>query len=199
MSFYDYEYPHTDPARSNADWLLSTVKRLEGEIDNLETIILEKAKEYIDEQMIPYEQEIHNLRTEFESFKVEVVQNQDNFQKTVSDQLFVFDRRIKDLHTEILAAVVSVNARTDQAIAQNNQYILEEISKSIGDFLVVDYFTGNMVTAQQMFDTLARFHVEGSITYSVLAERDNTYTDLAAYNMTYTNLVISGNSIILQK
>ncbi len=199
MSYYNYEYPHTDPDRTNADWLLKTMKELQEKIDGLQEEFLRITKEYVDEQIAIYAAQIDALKQDFETFKIEVSQDQDTFQREISNQLVVFDQRINNLHTEILAAVVSVNARTDQAIAQNNDYILEEISKTIANFLVVDYFTGNLVTVQEMFDKLAKFHVEDSIIYSVLAERNNTYTDLADYHITYTNLVISGNTIIISK
>lgn len=43
---YNYEYPYTDPERSNADWLLSTVKFLKEHYGNLEEWKTEHEKAY---------------------------------------------------------------------------------------------------------------------------------------------------------
>ena len=94
------------------------------------------------------------------------------------------------------AEVARANQYTDLAIEQNNEYILNNIKEFLGQIEVINYFTGNPIPIQGMFDFLALLHTENSITYTVLASRECDYDTLRDYHMTYTQLVMNGGSII---
>ena len=58
---------------------------------------------------------------------------------------------------------------------------------------VINFFTGEMISIQDMFDYLAGLHTTDSIDYDTMAARAKTYTELAAFNKTYTELTMSAN------
>ena len=44
-------YPYTDYHNLNLDWVISKIKEFEERVNNIESDILEQAKEYVDEQL----------------------------------------------------------------------------------------------------------------------------------------------------
>lgn len=206
---YNHEYPYTDPERYNDDWLLNKMKELEEKIIGIEEDIFAKSKLYIDEVLAPYQAEVRQLRAEFTAFKNEVNYNfqtftaqltaqQTQYQQTVNAQITLMNQRIDALRDELNADIQSVNARTDLAIQQNNDYIFEVLSTAIlGELKVTNFFTGERVSVQQMFDYLATLHVTDGLDYDELVIRDKTYNELVALNIDYTNLVLHGNSLVI--
>lgn len=71
-----------------------------------------------------------------------------------------------------------------------------QVGKGVVNVRILNYFTGERVTVQEMFDTLAQLHLENPISYTELAAAGITYTALAALNMTYTELAVKGKSFI---
>ena len=195
---YNYEYPYTDSQRGNADWLLHKMQELEDKIVGIEQSILDSAKSYIDEQLQPYQRQIAELRNEFETFKLTMSSEQLDFEREVRNTVVALEARIDQFRAELHAEISAVNSRTDLAIAQNNDYLMEELSKGLSTVKVTNFFTGLRVTVQEMFDYLASLHVTDGITYTELVNRNNTYNNLAAYGTTYTDLVLHGNTIITQ-
>lgn len=206
---YNHEYPYTDPERYNDDWLLNKMKELEEKIIGIEEDIFAKSKLYIDEVLAPYQAEVRQLRQEFTDFKDEVnfsfrnytsqlTAQQLQFQNTVNAQIALMNQRVDALRDELNADIQSVNARTDLAIQQNNDYIFEVLSTAIlGEIKVTNFFTGERVSVQQMFDYLATLHVTDGLDYDELIIRDKTYNELVALNIDYTNLVLHGNSLVI--
>ena len=105
-------------------------------------------------------------------------------------------RRIEQFEQTVQNEIIAVNALTDLKIEANNEYILDEVAKGVVNVKVLNYFTGEYVTVQTMFDTLAQLHLENPISYSELAAASITYTALTALDMTYTELAIKGKSFI---
>ena len=60
---------------------------------------------------------------------------------------------------------------------------------------VINYFTGEQVSIQDMFNYLAGLHLTDAIDYDTMALRAKTYTEFANMNMTYTNLAMHGNTL----
>ena len=89
-----------------------------------------------------------------------------------------------------------INATIDVKIENNNEYILSHLEDELAKIKVINYFTGEKVTVQAMFNYLSELHLENPITYTELAAAEITYTDFAALNMTYTELAVKGNSFI---
>lgn len=196
---YNYEYPYTDPERGNADWLIMKMKELEEKIVGIEDTILASAKEYVDLQMLPYQNQISGLRSEFEAFKRNITSEQVEFEQEVRNTVIALESRIDLFRTQLHNEIMAVNVRTDIAILQNNEFLMEELSKGLISVKVTNFFTGLRVGIQEMFDYLAGLHVTDGITYAELVNRNNTYSDLVSLGITYTDLVLHGNTKITQK
>lgn len=193
---YNYEYPYTDPNRYNDDWAINKVKELMTALDGIYERAIAETKLYVDERTAELRAEV----AEFEKYTQNTIdilnKNYENFSKQVQDQIVLFDARISAFRREIDDAIVGVNARTDLAIAQNNEYIFNRIAQEKIDIKVINYFTGEQVTVQNMFNYLARFHLADAMTYTELAEAVKTVTALINANQTYTAWAVNGKTIL---
>lgn len=204
---WNIKYPVQNGEMINLDWIINEVKRLETNLDELEARVLEAAlkatKEYVDEEMAgirhdfaELSEEVASLRLYFDDKIVELQDQYDTFTRAVDNSINRLVNRINAFEEDMRAAIIGVNALTDLKIEQNNEYILEKIAEGVVNVRVINYFTGERVTVQQMFDTLAELHLENPITYTELANSSISYAALAALNMTYTELAVKGNSFI---
>ena len=204
---WNVKYPTQNGEMINLDWIISEVKRLNQNMDELEARVLAAAlaatKEYVDEELASIRsefadlsEEVANLRIYFDD-KIEELDSQYNtFIQAVRNELNTMTRRIGQFEQTVQNEIIAVNALTDLKIEANNEYILDEVAKGVVNVKVLNYFTGELVTVQAMFDTLAQLHLENPISYTELAAAGITYTALAALNMTYTELAIKGKSFI---
>lgn len=217
MSFF--EFPHTRTYDSDLGWLIESMNKINMDLATLEERVLkaaiEASKEYIDT-------EVAEIRTEFSRLELEVLNLHEYVDNVIADQEQTFNRKITELQTnynqftatvqaqvtilsqrvdalrdEINADIIGVNARTDLLIKQNNEYILSEVAKGIVNATVINYFTGERITVQNMFNYLASLHSDNAISYNELALRAKTYTEYAALNITYTQLAMNGNILIV--
>lgn len=204
---WNIKYPTQNGEMINLDWIISEVKRLNQNMDELEERVLAAAlaatREYVDEQMAQIRTDFNNLSNEVAGLrlyfdqKIEELDTQyDTFIVAVRNELNTMTRRIEQFEQTVQNEIIAVNALTDLKIEANNEYILDEVAKGVVNVRVLNYFTGERVTVQEMFDTLAQLHLENPISYTELAAANITYTALAALNMTYTELAIKGKSFI---
>lgn len=190
---YNYEYPYTDPNRYNADWLLNKMKELEGRLEGIVEETLKLTKEYVDNRLINYQKQISEIRRDIETLydkdeelTVEMIQQVKRLEGLIS----LAERKAESLF-------IIANNRTDLLIEQNNEYIFREIEDNIlGNITVINYFTGERVTVQDMFDYLASLHLQNAITYNGLRDKNLTYTELVAKSITYTELVKNGGTLL---
>ena len=190
---YNYEYPYTDPNRYNDDWLLNKMKELEGRLDGIveETLALTKA--YVDNRLKTYQSQIDSIRGEIE----EVSQKTDTLSAHVAEEVLRLEAKILDAERQAESLFIIANNRTDLQIERNNEYIFREIEDNIlSNITVINYFTGERVTVQNMFDYLASLHLQNAITYNGLREKNLTYTELIAKSITYTELVKNGGTLL---
>ena len=104
---------------------------------------------------------------------------------------------ISDAEREAESLFIIANNRTDLQIERNNEYIFREIEDNIlGNITVINYFTGERMTVQGMFDYLASLHLQNSITYDGLRDKNLTYTELVGKSITYTELVKNGATLL---
>lgn len=191
------KYPYTDFHEMNLDYILEKMKELEENLDGiLEEAVeqaTENAKEYIDTQ-------VAEILEDFNALSAEVSSLSDQFeglQEAYDAFVILVNAKIEAIENTIDARISGVNARTDALIASNNEFLLAEMGRYLNQIKVTNYFTGLDVTIQEMFDYLARLHLNDSITYATMAARNKTYTELLNLNMTYTNLVLHGNSLFV--
>ena len=188
MGYYDF--PHTRNYDSDLGFLIKRYNEVIERIDGIESTILSQAKDYTDAQLRTYQDQLNRFRNEIQG-------RFNQFTETVNANITLMQSDIARFDAKIDNAIIGVNARTDLAIEQNNEYLKEYIADQVIDVKVLNYFTGDYVTVQEMLDYLAAFHATGGITYNQLATREKTYTQLAALEITYTELVTNGYNIIV--
>lgn len=208
MGFF-HHYPYTDMHDMNLDWILSEIKRLDQDLTGIEeratAAAIAGAKEYVDIELQSVLNQFTSLKNDFDVLTQRfntTVQDLDSqytaFIALVNANLAIMDGKINAIQADIDNKIAIVNARTDIAIQHNNEYIFQQIEERISDNIkVTNFFTGNRVTIQEMFNYLAQLHVTDGITYTELATRNKTYAELAALDITYTDLAVHGGSLIV--
>ena len=190
---YNYEYPYTDPNRYNDDWLLNKMKELEGRLDGIVEETLSLTKTYVDNRLETYQSQIDTIRLEI----AEVSQRTNTLSAHVANEVLRLEAKILDAERKAESLFIIANDRTDLQIQRNNEYIFREIEDNIlGNITVINYFTGERTTVQDMFNYLASLHLQNAITYNGLRDKNLTYTELIAKSITYTELVKNGETLL---
>lgn len=192
------QFPYSNFHDLNLDWILGQLKEFQTELTEfrlrLDTIregILSDAKSYTDtaiaEKYNDFQQQYNELVTQVEQF-----------QTAINNTLQGFQDQFDDYKERTTAEVLSAKAYTDAAIQQNNDYLLDEITKQTIGIKVLNPFTGKYVTIQDMIDYLSDFHLENAILVNTLIGRNNTVNQMIAYNVSCTDLAVNGANIIQQ-
>ena len=190
---YNYEYPYTDPNRYNADWLLNKMKELEGRLDGIVEEALRLTKIYVDERLAGYQAQISDIKREINKLYAQ----DDKISAEIVRQVSRLEGLISDAEQKAESLFIISNNRTDLQIQRNNEYIFHEIEDNIlANITVINYFTGENTTVQDMFDYLASLHLQNAITYTELVHKNLTYNALIEKNITYTELVKNGAVVL---
>lgn len=190
---YNYEYPYTDPNRYNADWLLNKMKDLEGRLNGILEEALKLTKEYVDDRLAGYQEQISEIRQEIKTLS----DRDEELSAEMVQQVARLEGLISDAERKAESLFIITNNRTDLQIERNNEYIFREIEDNIlANITVINYFTGEHTTVQDMFDYLASLHLQNAITYDGLRDKNLTYTELIAKSITYTELVKNGATLL---
>ena len=186
---YNYEYPYTDPNRYNADWLINKMKELEGRLDGIVEEALRLTKIYVDERLTGYQAQISDIKSEINK----LYKQDDEISAEIVRQVARLEDLIADAESKAESLFVIANNRTDIQIERNNEYIFREIEDNIlANISVLNYYTEERVTVQNMFDYLAALHLQNAITYNDLVTKNLTYNALIEKAITYTELVRNG-------
>lgn len=190
---YNYEYPYTDPNRYNADWLLNKMKELEGRLDGIVEETLKLTKEYVDSRLVNYQTQIAEIRRD-----IEILYDKDaELSSELILQVMRLEGMISDAEQKAQSLFIIANNRTDLQIERNNEYIFREIEDNIlRNITVINYFTGERMTVQDMFNYLASLHLQNAITYDGLRDKNLIYAELIAKSITYTELVKNGATLL---
>lgn len=187
-------YPYTDLHSLNLDFILYKMKELAARIDEVKAKAVaeatENAKAYVDEQLSDIVSQFNALKAAF-----------DILDGNVSDIAAEFNSLSNYVSTEIIkiydtidADMAGLNASVDQKIKDAINNLYDNLATELANIKVINYFTGESVTIQDMFNYLAMLHLTDSIDYDTMALRAKTYAQLALLNITYTQLVEHGNT-----
>lgn len=194
------KYPYTDFHELNADYLLQRLKDVESKLDNIKEDIESEILAWVQEQLVPYEQQLNELITEVQNLERTTQETLAQYDTRITNFINEINGEIVEIRTELVNSIQAVNALTDLKIEQNNIYLLNEITENVGDlFVVLNPFTGETVTIQDMVDYLSAFHINDAIDYDTMATRALTYTQFEALNITYTDLTLHGNTLYVQE
>lgn len=199
-----HEFPYTNMEELNLDWVISQLKKVSENLDTLEERVkaaaIEAATTYVNERLQEVYEEfnelentVSELRVYFDDRIADLNTQYNGFIRQVQNQITLMTQRIDNFRTELDAAIIGVNARTDQAIAQNNEYIIERVSEGLVDLRVINPFTGTSVTLQDMFNTLAGYHLGSGLTAGVMAERALTAQEFVDLEITAIDLLTQGD------
>ena len=186
------QFPYTNFHELNLDWVLNEVKRVSEAVDKWSDEVLAAAKTYTD---IKIAAEAERSDQAILELKQSVETSIRDFQNVVNGTLSGFQEQLRQQDMEIDANLVAARGYTNAQIAQNNEFLMEEISKGLIDLKVLNLFTGTYVTVQEMFDYLAAFHLTGAISVAQIGNAQRTVTTVVGYNATCTNIVINGYQI----
>lgn len=183
------QFPYTNFHDLNLDWVLKEVKRVSEAVDKWSTEVLDAAKAYTDEKIEAEAERANQANLELKQTVETAIRD---FQNVVNGALSGFQEQLTQQDAEIDANLVAARGYTNAQIAQNNEFLMEEISKGLIDLKVLNLFTGKYVTVQEMFDYLSAFHLTGAISVAQIANAQRTVNTVVGYNATCTDIVING-------
>lgn len=198
MAFFN-KYPYTDLHELNLDWIINEMKQLQEAMDGLLQEAIDQAtsnaEAYIDSKLGDLYTAFNNLQNSFNTLRNDVTADMTALNNTVNAFTTNYSAQLSALRQYIDDSLSAQALQTQLLISQNNAYLLSEMETYLAQIKVINYFTGEKVTIQDMFNYLAELHLNDSIDYDTMALRAKTYTQLAALNINYTNLAMHGNTL----
>ena len=186
------QFPYTNFHDLNLDWVLKEVKRVSEAVDKWSTEVLDAAKTYTDVKVAAEAERANQANLELKQAVETAIRD---FQNVVNGAISGFQEQLRQQDIEIEANLAAARSYTNSQIAQNNEFLMAEISKGLIDLKVLNLFTGKYVTVQEMFDYLATFHLTGAISVAQINNAQRTVNTVIGYNATCTDIVINGYHI----
>lgn len=186
------QYPYTNYHELNLDYILKQLKELEKSI----SAILENAEKYTDEVADNLKQIISDLNIKIDSnysATIKYIDDKDNILKSGIDEL---KTELSKLSDNINSLYIESNKYTDEAILKNNEYIIKEVSKGLEFIKVLNYFTGQYESVQDMFNFLAYLHTQEAISYEELESLNVSYDEIIEKDFDYTDFATKGKEIL---
>lgn len=204
---FQHKYPYSNFHDLNLDWILQKIQEYEVRLDGIVDEAVSQANDYTDQQIAQFrndfndlvaqvEQEVADMLSAVDDAIDRLTQEQQEFIETATTQINAINERVDALEESISASVDGMRAYTNQAILDNNQMLFDYIESAFIDVHVVDYFTGEKVTIQEMFDKLAQFHLQNPLTYNQFSGKEITYSALSALDVTYADLISNAGGLI---
>lgn len=182
------QFPYTDYHSLNLDWIVDKVREFNERLDNIRSNILEESMAYTDGAIGQFNE---RLTRELAQFRADYNQ----FRQTVDSNLELFQTQLDLFDAKIDAQIIAVNARTDLAIEQNNDYIIQKVEDNISEVLVVvDPFTGEVTTIQDMITELARYHMALAATWQQVVTSNKTWGAVQGFGATWQQISINGTN-----
>lgn len=187
-----------DDSLSYYEAICKLEKHLDNVVEEIEALndeAISKANAYTDSKIAELRVDMDNTVNEINRLYYELEMQYGNFVKEVNDRIVLINGRVDEMREIVDSVLAQANAYTQQAIANNNEYVIEQTTKALSTVTVLNYFTGKRISIQGMFDYLAQFHLENSITYQKMANREKAYDEFNALNITYTQLALDGGTL----
>lgn len=182
------QFPYSNFHDLNLDWIIGKIKEFNERLDTIREGILTAANDYTDNQIAKFNASFTNEMAAFRRDYNTFVSQVNNTLKLYQTQLDLFDEELKN-------SIIGVNARTDLAIKQNNEYIIKEVQDNISSVLVVlDPFTGEIATIQEMVNYLSNFHMQNAATYGDVQTSAKTWNQVSNFGASWQDIAVSGKN-----
>ena len=178
--------------------VVKKINELVDALNNVSIDILQEANSYTDAQLANARSEFDAKVREIEELERRLAEQYYVFTNVVNARIQFISNEVNRIDNKIDDEITGANEYTDQAIKNNNEYLIEQLSQSVRNFTVINFFTGEKITVQDMFDTLAQLHIQTAMTYDIYANKNISYSALSLLNINYTELVMKGNELIPQ-
>lgn len=178
--------------------LVKKINELVDALNNISIDILQEANRYTDTQLANARSEFDAKVREIEELERRLGKQYYDFTNVVNARIQFISNDVNRIDNKIDDEIIGANEYTNQAIKNNNEYLIEQLSQSIRNFTVINFFTGEKITVQNMFDILAQMHIQNPMTYDIYANKNISYSALSLLNIDYTELVMKGNELIPQ-
>lgn len=187
MGFFN-QYPYTDVHELNLDFILKQTQALKEQVD----ILIEKYKNV--DQLVEEANKYTNA--EIAKVKVDIAKNTSDLiqlSNHLDGEIARIEKRITDEVDEINATHNVRYLRLQQMIAQQWEDMKEYINNQVFDVQVRNFFTGQMVSLQSMFDYLSELHLTDAGTYAQVSNI-NTYQHYVDKDEVYSNVILSSRT-----
>lgn len=177
---YNYEYPYTDSSLYNMDWILNKIKSVDDVLAEAQRLLeevqsyVEDAKKYTDEQCALLQLNIDECNNSIEVLRRDVNSKYDELAALINSNYITLDAKIDNSELSF-----------EQKLAHQWQETLNAITHAADNITVNNFFTGQHVSLQSMFNYLAMFHLTNATNYNGVTG-NQTYAYLEALNKDYT-------------
>lgn len=180
---------------------LELVSKLYNKLEEIIKEVNDIDKDAIDAALNEMRNEIQQfeaqIQVQYQQLDAKFQTQYEELNNAVLDLADATAQSLHDLDVKIYNLGESLKDIMDLKIDENNDYIFQSIASEIIGIKVLNYFTGEKVTVQEMFDYLAQLHAADGIRVTELVLRQKTVDELIALNFTYTQLAMNGKNIIV--
>lgn len=172
--------------------IIAKTNELVEQVNNFSDQVLDASKAYtdgeIEKSIQQYNQALEQLTSDYSQFVDNVTGTLQGFQNQMDEN---FQRQDNE--------IAGGRAYTDTKIAQNNDWLLEQISQQVISVTVLNPFTGERESVQEMIDYLSSLHMTEAIKVNGIVTANRTVDKVISYNTTCTQLINNGNNIFAQE
>lgn len=186
-----------DDSLSYLEMVSKLYKKLEEVIAEVNEINQEAIQQALDDMRAEIAKFEAQIQKQYNALDEKYQKLYEELNTSILDLADTTAASLEELDTKIYNLGESLKDIMDLKIEENNEYIFESIASEIIGIKVLNYFTGEKVTVQEMFDYLAQFHVADGITVTELITRQKTVNELIALKFTYTLLAQNGKNVIV--
>lgn len=186
-----------DDSLSYLEMVSKLYKKLEEVIAEVNAIDQEAIQQALDDMRAEIAKFEAQIQKQYNALDEKYQKLYEELNNSIIDLADTTAASLEELDKKIYNLGESLKDIMDLKIEENNEYIFESISSEIIGIKVLNYFTGEKVTVQEMFDYLAQLHAADGITVTELIARQKTVDELIALKFTYTQLTQNGKNIIV--
>lgn len=186
-----------DDSLSYLEMVSKLYKKLEEVIAEVNAIDQEAIQQALDDMRAEIAKFEAQIQKQYNALDEKYQKLYEELNNSIIDLADTTAASLEELDKKIYNLGESLKDIMDLKIEENNEYIFESIDSEIIGIKVLNYFTGEKVTVQEMFDYLAQLHAADGITVTELITRQKTVDELIALKFTYTQLAQNGKNIIV--